>query len=171
VTITVTDITLQQLKQVLRYDPTLGIFQWLPTANVKGISAGSRAGSIETRSGYRRIKLNGKMYTEHRLVWFYVHGVWPTGVIDHINHDRSDNRIQNLRDVTHKENMLNKKALTTSITGHQGIWFNQKTSRYVAEITKDGKKVYQKSFTTANLAIEAREAKLKQLGFHENHGF
>ena len=66
--------------------------------------------------------------------------------------------------------MRNKAALRDIVTGHQGVWYNKRRNRYVAEITMDGKRVYQKSFVTAAEAVETRRKKLIELGFSENHG-
>lgn len=165
-----TNLTQTQLKEVLIYDATNGHFRWNPQLSVKGIPSGCRAGSVETRSGYRRIKIHGTSYAEHRLAWLYSYGDWPKGVIDHLDHNRSNNALCNLRDVSQAENMKNTKQVSGTITGHQGIWYNSKTNRYVAEITVAGKKVYQRVFRTCNQAIEAREAELIKHGFHENHG-
>lgn len=95
----------EELRRVLRYDATTGhlinIVQ--RSSNAK---AGTRAGSLK-RDGYRHIDIGGKRYMEHRVVWLLVHGRWPHPQIDHINRVRSDNRIANLREVTHAENMRN----------------------------------------------------------------
>lgn len=74
----------------------------------KGVSAGDLAGG-EGTNGYWRIKINGRTYKRSRLIWLYLHGVdsYPN-VIDHINRDRSDDRIENLRVVTHAENQRNR---------------------------------------------------------------
>ena len=58
------------------------------------------AGSVHS-TGYVRIGIDGRKYTSHRLAWLYVHGVWPSDQIDHINRNRSDNRIANLRERRH----------------------------------------------------------------------
>jgi hypothetical protein len=159
-----------ELKQLLRYDQSTGAFTWTSVAacNVKRIVSNTRAGTV-TVAGYRQLQVDGVIYKEHRLAWFYMYGVWPE-IIDHINHDRSDNRIANLRSVSKKENSRNRSNTGGSNTGHQGIWFNPKTRRYVAYIKYEGKKVFQKSCETLNSALAAREEKLKELGFHDNHG-
>lgn len=164
------DLTQELLKSVLTYDPDTGHLVWCSKSHSKRIVLGSRAGYRVNSTGYRAINLFGTLYPEHVLIWFYCKGEWPKGQIDHDDHVRDNNRIGNLFDVTFLENMRNRKARNDTITGHQGVWYNKRRNRYVAEITMDGKKVYQKSFTSASAAVEARRIKLNELGFHENHG-
>ena len=101
-------ITLQQLKELLEFDPETGLFTRKKKTNNK-FPVGSQAGSKDAK-GYTVISISGKIYKAHRLVWLYTHGVWPSGEIDHINHIPSDNRISNLRDVTKSENQHNRKS-------------------------------------------------------------
>ena len=143
------DLTPALLKTVLKYDPNTGHLIWISKAHSKRIVIGSRAGSLVPSTGYRSISIFGRSYPEHIICWYIYHGVWPSGQIDHDNHIRDDNRIANLFDVTFLENMRNRKAREDTITGHQGIWFNKRRNRYVAEITMNGKKVYQQSFMSS----------------------
>lgn len=81
-----------------------------------------RAGSTD-KGGYTRVKINGKTYLEHRLVWLLHKGVWPTGQLDHINGDRSDNRIENLREASNGQNRANSKVNKNNLsTGIEGIY-------------------------------------------------
>lgn len=164
------DLTQALLKSVLKYDPNTGYLVWISKAHSKRIVLNSRAGSLVPSTGYRSINVFGRSYAEHILIWFIYHGVWPTGQIDHKDQVRDHNWIDNLRDTTFLDNMRNRSAKEDSITGHQGVWFNKRRNRYVAEITMNGKKVYQRSHTTASEAVEQRRIKLLELGFHENHG-
>lgn len=97
----------EEVVEALHYERQTGVFTWrYPRLNVE---AGEIAGHIGAR-GYRRIGINGVFVLAHRLAWFVVHGVWPTLLIDHINGDRKDNRIENLRDVTAMVNAQNKRV-------------------------------------------------------------
>ena len=93
-----------------------------------------------------------------------------TRQVDHDNHIRDDNRAVNLKDTTFLQNMRNRGAISSTITGHQGIWYCKRRNRYVAEITMNRKKVWQRTFKTATQAATERAEKLIELGFHENHG-
>ncbi len=100
------------------------------------VSAGSVAGCISA-GGYRAIKIKQKRYTAHRLVWLYVHGVWPTHEIDHLNGNPADNRIENLRDVPHQLNVQNLRAPTSSSsTGLLGV--GPKGNKWRARIGVNG---------------------------------
>ncbi|RKM32205.1 HNH endonuclease signature motif containing protein [Moraxella catarrhalis] len=155
------------LFEYLRYNETKGEFTWIKRPN-KNIHLHTRAGT-KNSAGYRVISLFGKRYLEHRLAWFYVHGEMPKHEIDHINQIRDDNRISNLRQVTHSENQRNKTRKDSRVD-EIGIWWCRRRKRYIAEISLNRKKVYQKSFTDIDEAISARKAKALELGFHENHG-
>lgn len=155
------------LFEYLRYNETKGEFTWIKRPN-KNIHLHTRAGT-KNSAGYRVISLFGKRYLEHRLAWFYVHGEMPKHEIDHINQIRDDNRISNLRQVTRSENQRNKTRKDSRVD-EVGIWWCRRRKRYIAEITLNGKKVYQKSFTDIDEAIQQRKAKALELGFHDNHG-
>lgn len=75
---------------------------------LNGPRAGKEAGTLDPTTGYKVFRLNKKKLYVHRAIWFLFNGEWPN-IIDHINHDKTDNRIQNLRNVTQKENQLNRK--------------------------------------------------------------
>ena len=160
-------LTHELLTSYLKYNETKGEFTWIKRPN-KNIHLHTRAGT-KNSAGYRVISLFGKRYPEHRLAWFYVHGEMPKQEIDHINQIRDDNRISNLRQVTGSENQRNKTRKDSRVV-EIGIWWCRRRKRYIAEISLNGKKVYQKSFTDIDEAISARKAKALELGFHENHG-
>lgn len=164
------DLTQQQIAKVLKYDPTTGTLIWISNLHSKRAIPNSRAGSLVSTTGYRSITLFGRSYLEHHLIWFITYGVWPQGQIDHINQQRDDNRIINLREVTKSENARNRSRNPHSKLGEHGVWYNKRTNKYVAEITLNGKKVYQKSFDDIDEAINTRKEVSIQLGFHENHG-
>lgn len=160
-------LTHELLTSYLKYNETKGEFTWIKRPN-KNIHLHTRAGT-KNSAGYRVISLFGKRYLEHRLAWFYVHGEMPKHEIDHINQIRDDNRISNLRQVTRSENQRNKTRKDSRVD-EVGIWWCRRRKRYIAEITLNGKKVYQKSFTDIDEAIQQRKAKALELGFHDNHG-
>ena len=91
-------ITKAMVDDLVTYCPTTGVFRWRKNGAVAGAS----------KSGYRRLCILGFTFMTHRLAWLVSHGEWPLGVVDHINRDRSDNRIANLRDVSPTENARNK---------------------------------------------------------------
>lgn len=163
-------LTQELIAKVLKYDALSGTLIWISNLHSKRVVPNSRAGSLVKSTGYRNISLFGRTYLEHQLIWFICNGVWPKGQIDHINQIRDDNRIVNLRDVSKADNARNRSRNPNSKLGEHGIWFNIRTNKYVAEITLNGKKVYQKSFDDIDVAINERRIKSLELGFHTNHG-
>ncbi len=98
-------VTHEQLLKVLEYDPNTGIFKWKESRGPK--SKGSIAGTMH-HTGYRYIEINNKPYAEHRLAWFYINKSWPVAEIDHIDRIKDNNKLINLRDVSHSINMKNR---------------------------------------------------------------
>jgi hypothetical protein len=113
-------ITQIRLKELLEYQPETGEFFWKVCRQC--VPAGAKAGSLHKQKGYVFIRADLKRYAAHRLAWLYVHGQWPKNDIDHINGIRSDNRISNLRDVTHATNLLNRTAAKGATCRQSGAW-------------------------------------------------
>lgn len=127
------DLTQDVVRELFTYDPTAGGLYWRGWTGRWGATqgAGRRFGSIGPR-GYRAGGIRSHTVKEHRLVWLYIHGAWPVGVIDHINGDKSDNRVENLRDVPQAVNTQNRKgAGRLSNTGVLGVT-QYKPGRYGA---------------------------------------
>lgn len=97
---------LSRIRDFLRYDPETGEFAWIKTPGHRP-RAGLKAGKM-TRGGYVQIGFGGKHHMAHRLAWFFVHGEMPSSFLDHINGDRADNRIANLRPATREQNAQNR---------------------------------------------------------------
>lgn len=135
-------LTHERLLSVLSYCPETGIFRWLQRLSPRGL-IGTRAGSVRPR-GYRAVNIDGLPYLEHRLAWLYVHGVWPSGAIDHCNGQKGDNRIDNLRDADDTTNLQNLRAArSNSQTGFLGVVRTVRangTVRFQARITHPGKR-------------------------------
>jgi hypothetical protein len=114
--------TLQDLlKEVLFYNKDTGKLTWKVVKSFN-IKIGDEAGCIDTSTGYRKIRINNKLYYSHRLAWLYHFGIFPKNKIDHINGIRDDNRIENLRDVSDSENAQNQRvAMCTNKLGILGV--------------------------------------------------
>lgn len=154
------NITIEYVRSILDYDPGTGIFVWKPRPenDVKWNSrnSGKRAGGLDGR-GYRKIKVLDCRVKEHRLAWFYTHGVWPDGFIDHINRQKDDNRLSNLRVVTNAENMRNTPLRSLS-PRTMGVTYHRRDNRYRAVITVAGKPMQLGSFKTFDEARAVRAA-------------
>ncbi len=150
------NLTADRLCAVLDYDPSRGIFVWKSRASNR-IKVGQEAGSTHG-SGYTQINVDGQNYLAHRLAWLYVHGEWPKHVIDHINGDRKDNRIENLRDVPHPINAQNiRRPMSTNTSGFLGVSWSRKDKSYVAHISVQNRTKCVGAFRSA---IQAHDAYL-----------
>ncbi len=138
-----------RLREVLVYCPSTGIFRW--RVNRKAARAGNVAGTVNGR-GYCYISFLGRLCTAHRLAWLYVHGEWPTGQIDHINGCTSDNRIENLRDVSRSTNGQNQRHPQGD---NPFLGVSKVNNRWRAQIKFDGENRHLGYFATPE---EARDA-------------
>jgi hypothetical protein len=148
------DITANDLRRLLRYDPETGLFTWLErTGNARWNAqfANKPAGSLDP-GGYVKVL---KQWA-HRLAWLYMHGEWPKGQIDHINGKRDDNRLANLRDGTRKANMENRHTANKKRSGLPlGVTFDKRRGDYSISLTHNYRRIYRGSFATPEEAHTA----------------
>ena len=165
------EITQEYLKSILNYDPLTGIFIWInKPSKFNSIKIGDLAGYINTYTGYHLIRINRFNYPAHRLAWLYMYGSFPLYDIDHINHNRSDNRIENLREVTLQENQKNRSKNKNNTSGVTGIYWIESRKRWRVSISNAGKNNFIGNFKIKEDAIEARKQAEIELGYHQNHG-
>lgn len=157
----------QILKELLNYNPDIGIFTW--ANDRKCVKAGTKAGTI-TNQGYVRIKILDKVYMAHRLAWLYVYGKLPNDMIDHINHDKADNRIENLREATNQQNQFNKPKSKYSKSNYKGISFHKKSNKWLAQININKVNTYLGIFDTEEEAALAYQNKSKEIHKEFAHG-
>jgi hypothetical protein len=142
------NLTQEQLKAALHYDPSTGVFTRLVDSGGRGGRKGSAAGYINDQ-GYVLIAVHSVQYRAHRLAWLYMTGAWPAGEVDHKNGVRADNWWANLRDVPTKVNAQNKRrAQKNSKTGLLGVSWDKKKGNYTARIKVDGRYPTLGSFDT-----------------------
>jgi len=174
-----------ELRQLLRYEPETGKLFWRRRgpeyfASSKQASseqlaalwnkkfAGKEAMTAIKSTGYHHGSVRGKMVLAHRAAFAIYHGMWPDQ-IDHINGERRDNRIENLRSVTASENHKNR-AKTRGKNDRIGVYFVEKLGKWSAQVCSQGKKRTLGVFETEEEAIDARQRAEVRFGFHENHG-
>ena len=162
-------ITQERLKEPLHYNPDTGIFTWIKPNKRRPDLIGKPAG-WDNMAGYLKITIDYKQYFAHRLAWMYINGEWPKDQIDHINHNRSDNRIDNIRSVSENINHKNKSMPITNKTGAVGIDLHKPNGKWRAGIRVDGRHISLGHFKTKSEAAKARRDADKKYGFHANHG-
>lgn len=145
------ELTQKLLKTHTHYDQTTGIMTWIKP--FKGRVVGEIATKLSS-NGYLVVYLFGETHRAHRLAWLYVYGEFPENQIDHINGNRLDNRICNLRDVTSSGNAQNQRLPSKNNTsGYLGVSMNGKS--YIAQITVNGKGVLIGRYKYAKNASKA----------------
>jgi hypothetical protein len=179
------DLTPEFMRSVIRYDGS--DFWWLerPEAHRTLFSpplyslerwnrnfAGTKVKLHHHRNGYSTIRVHSLTVMTHRAIWVLHYGAWPKGEVDHINGNRADNRIENLRDVSKAGNMRNQYARRNSISGFPGVHFRKGKKRkpWVARIGKRGTWITLGYFATREEAIACRKREQVKYGFTERHG-
>lgn len=161
-------ITQERLKELLHYCPVSGLFTWInPQSNRVG--AGDRAGCVN-HHGYLTIGIDATRYRAARIAFLYMEGVMPDEFIDHINHNRLDDRWLNLRPVSHIENSRNHCSSKANTSGYTGVVWYKRDSCWQAKITVDYKTLHLGYFKDKDKAIGARKAANIKYGYHPNHG-
>lgn len=150
-------LTVEWLREHMVYVPETGTFMW--KVRGAGRTVGKVLGSIN-RDGYSAIKVQNVIYYAHRLAWFYVYGQWAEGHLDHIDENRSNNAITNLRIATPSQNLARRKS-TRKIAPSRGVFPHG--PGFVARIHHGGKRHYLGYFSTKDAARAAYEAKAKEI--------
>jgi len=169
------------LRQLLRYDPDTGKLYWKERTpdmfdkkdyykSWNKQYADKEAFTAKTSSGYHNGSIKCKNYYAHRIIFSMVHGKKCLEEIDHINGDRSDNRIENLREVAHAENMKNSKMQKHNVSGFSGVHYDSASGKWRASINVNGKAKKLGRFSIKSDAIAARKEAEAKYGFHPNHG-
>ncbi|WP_407220268.1 HNH endonuclease [Enterobacter sp. CPE_E1214] len=162
------EITQDEIKQLFEYRD--GRLYWKINCGSRA-KKGNEAGSLHN-AGYRRVMINGVKYLSHRLIWVLFNGRIPNGKhIDHQNHVRIDNRIENLRLVNGNcENMKNMSMPSNNKSGYAGVYWRESRAKWQAQIVVDGKNIYLGMYSKFDDAVNARLDAEKKYGFHFNHG-
>lgn len=174
------------LRQLLDYDPDTGRLswrvrdismfcdgeKWTAYANCKRWNtnySGQSAFMATTGNGYRTGSIEKRTLHAHRVIWAMVHGEWPN-VIDHINGDRSDNRLINLRNVNPSENSRNSCISIKNKSGVTGVDWCGTTRKWRVQIKRPNGERYIRTYLSFDEAKAARKKLEIDFGYHLNHG-
>jgi hypothetical protein len=171
---------IEELRNLLRYDFKTGELFWLPrdaslfkterSYKTWNTRYGSKQAGGLNNGGYFLVGLSGRRFFAHRVAWAIHHGAWPVDQIDHINGEPGDNRIANLREVTHQVNLKNQKLRCDSTSGVVGVSWHKRSAKWCAHIGVDGKLNHLGYFDSIEDAAAARAEAETEHNFHENHG-
>ena len=152
-------LTQSHLKELIHYCQDAGTFTRIKSPYK------AKIGVIKTiansSAGYFQIMLNGKPYKAHRLAWLYIHGNFPENDTDHINGIRTDNRLVNIREATHAENMQNVGLTCANTSGYKGVSYHKSRGKWYVRISIDGKQKNLGYFNTPESASQAYEESAK----------
>lgn len=154
------ELTQEQVQELFDYDSDNG---WLIRKKDEyGRVVNRPCGIKPNGNGYGSVRINDKMYRTHRVIWLLVHGYMPEREVDHIDRDKMNNRIENLRPATPTENSHNHGLQRNNSSGYPGVHFHKHANKYVARITLNGKKISLGYYATAEEAFRAYQlAKIK----------
>lgn len=151
------------------FDYSDGVLLW-KIKPCKNMEKSSPAGTMRN-DGYLQVRFMNKIHLIHRIVWEMFNGEIPDGMqIDHINHERSDNRIQNLRMVTKISNGRNLTKKINNTSGVTGVSWYKSRGKWRVQIMVDRKSIHIGYFSDFESAVAARISANERYGFHKNHG-
>lgn len=157
------DVTAAFVRECLDYDAETGVFTWRerPRSHFKtdrvwkiwNSMCNGKAAGCRAPVGYVLVGIDRRLFYAHRLAWLWTHGRWPQHNIDHINGDKGDNRLGNLREATQAENMRNTVRPSHNTSGFKGVSRHQ--GKYRAVIQREGRHIFIGYFDTAEEAHAA----------------
>ena len=158
---------IELIREHLEYNPETGEISWK-------VARGNRACGYKVvggSDGYLTVKVGKRTYKAHRVAWLLYYGDWPNGFIDHINLDKTDNRIENLRDCTRQQNNSNVALRIDNKSGVKGVSWKASHDKWCAQISYQGKVIYLGLYENLQEAAEVVRKKREELhGGFANHG-
>lgn len=150
-------LTQERVRELFDYNPETGIVTRKTDAG-GGTRVGDIVGTSKNSWGHLRVSIDGKRYFLHRVVWLWVYGYMPEGLIDHINRKGWDNRIVNLREESDLCNARNASLRPDNKTGIKGVHFHNKTAKWLARVAINGEEKYLGVFSDFTEAVATRLA-------------
>ena len=162
-------ITQELLRELFYYDPDTGMFARIKKRGGYKCDIGDIAGSVNAQ-GYIVINLKGQPRLAHRLAFLYMTGSYPKNQVDHLNHDRTDNRWCNLRDVEEVHNHRNISKRCDNTSGVTGVYWKKDKGKWRVAFQINGKQKHLGYFDDFDEAVRVRKEAENKYGYHENHG-
>jgi hypothetical protein len=154
-------------RTVFTYTPDCGFLTRIATGRPASIKFKT---SKATHKAYGYVKHGGKEYAVHRVIWAVVYGAWPETSLDHIDHDKRNNRVENLRLASTGVNQQNLSRYKNNTSGRTGVQ-QLISGRFQVRIGYKKRRISLGTYDTLEEAIAVHEAALAALGFHPNHGY
>lgn len=158
-------LTAARVRELLEYDPDTGVLTWRRHRNKAKV--GRPAGWLSAGNAWsgHRVKIDGREYYAHRLIWLYVHGVWPVAEIDHINRNPTDNRLCNLRAADRCENGANRGRQVNNQSGVTGVSWDARRGKWTAYLYSQRRRNYLGAYKDFAEAVSARMAAENHVGW------
>lgn len=182
-------LTYDQVSQILKYDPETGKLFWLPrppelfldgtgkhnsaernAGRWNGRFAGKEAFTAVTQNGYKFGRIFDQGHYAHRIAWLLATKEWPVTGIDHIDGDRANNRLANLREADAAENMKNQKLHAGNVSGAHGVTWCKPLNKWQAFIKVKGAPQFLGYYHDLTEAVAVRKSAETEHGYHHNHG-
>src|ERR1700736_6750806 len=153
-------LTRARLRELLRYNPKTGQFRWCKRP---GGRHSPSAGHVSRQQDGRYFKIDGGMYSEHKLAWFYMTGRWCKPTIDHRDGNITNNRWNNLRRATASQNNANRRRPRHNTSGYKGVYRSRRSGQWCAHIGRNGQTIHLGTFPTPQAAHAAYLAAARKL--------
>jgi len=166
------NLTQNELKSVLKYNPETGHFIWTAIGGRSNAHIGKIAGGPvkDKNIFYICIKINGRRYLGHRLAYLYMTGDWPGNILDHDDGDGTNNKWKNINLSNHHHNAKNCRISKNNTSGVTGVGWDKRSEKWHSQIMVNGRNKGLGSYFDINDAIKARKEGETKYGFNKNHG-
>lgn len=156
-------LTQDYVKSIFNYNEITGVLKW--RVNRHRVFKGKTCNSLD-RDGYKRVTVDGKGYRVHRIIWLYVYGYMPENQIDHKDQVKTNNKIENLREVSFSCSSQNRDNFKSNTSGVKGISWNNNNKKWKVTIMNDCKNIHGGYFSFFDEAVAMRLAMEQCLNYN-----